>query len=119
MGVSQEPGRPSRLHGERRGTAERGNGARWDGREGVGVPHSTWEAGELAPGDPVEGRGYRGTELLEGKMAGTSSPTTVSTGLQQIAEWVREGLVAPQRIRILRSRMREICTSGSVGGLGR
>ena len=24
-----------------RGTAKRGNGARWDGREGVGVPHST------------------------------------------------------------------------------
>ena len=57
-------------------------------------------------------------ELLEGKMAGTSSPIPVSTGLQQIAEWMRDGLV-PQRNRNLRSRMREIRTSGSVGGLGR
>jgi hypothetical protein len=67
----------------------------------------------------VEGRGYRVMELLEGKMAGTLSPITISTGLQQIAEWAREALVVPQRNHNLRSRMREICTSGSVGGLGR
>ena len=67
----------------------------------------------------MEGRGYRDAELLEGKTAGTSSPITVLTGLQQIAEWVRDGLVVRQRIRILRSRMREIRMPGSVGGLGR
>lgn len=67
-----------------------GSGAKRDGREGVGVPHSTCEAGEPAPGDPVEGRGYRVTGLLEGKMAGRSSPTTVSTKLQQIAELARQ-----------------------------
>ena len=62
----------------------------------------------------MEGRGYRDTGLLEGKTAGTSSPITVLTGLQRIAEWVRDGLVVPQRMRILRSRMREIRTSGCV-----
>ena len=49
------------------------------------MPHSTVEAGEPAQRDPVEGRGHRVTELLEGNMAGTSRPTTVSTRLQQIA----------------------------------
>ena len=34
-----------------------GNEARGDGRRGVGVSHSTAEAGELSPRDPVEGRG--------------------------------------------------------------
>ena len=36
-----------------------GNEARGDGRRGVGVSHSTAEAGELSPRDPVEGS--RGT----------------------------------------------------------
>ena len=36
-----------------------GNEARGDGRRGVGVSHSTAEAGELSPRDPVEGRGHR------------------------------------------------------------
>lgn len=36
-----------------------GNGALGDGRQEVGASHSTEEAGELAPEDPVEGRGRR------------------------------------------------------------
>ena len=34
------------------------------------------------------------TLLLEGKMAGTLSPITVSTGLRQIAAWVHVGDMA-------------------------
>lgn len=37
-----------------------GNEARRDGVRGVGMSHSTVEAGEFSPGDPVEGRGHRG-----------------------------------------------------------
>lgn len=59
------------------------------------MPHSTSEAGEAIPGDPVEERGHRNTDLLEGKRAGTSSPTTVSTKLQRIATLARE---APERV---------------------
>jgi RNA-directed DNA polymerase len=59
------------------------------------VPQSTSEAGEAIPGDPVEERGHRNTDLLEGKRAGTSSPTTVSTKLQRIATLARE---APERV---------------------
>ena len=44
-----------------------GNEARGDGRRGVGVSHSTAEAGELSPRDPVEGRGHRQVAPLEGK----------------------------------------------------
>ncbi|KXB09323.1 hypothetical protein AKJ60_00485 [candidate division MSBL1 archaeon SCGC-AAA385M11] len=33
-----------------------GNGAQGDGQQEVGASHSTEEAGELSPGDPVEGR---------------------------------------------------------------
>ena len=47
--------------------------------EDVGGPHSTRDAGEVTPGDPVEG-----------KMAGTWSPTTVSTSLQRIATLASE-----------------------------
>ncbi len=66
-----------------------GDEARWEGRQEVGVARSTEEVGELTPGDPTEGRGGRVTELLEGKMPGTSSPTSVSTRLQQVAELAR------------------------------
>jgi group II intron reverse transcriptase/maturase len=38
----------------------------------------------------VEGEGSRDTELMEGKMAGTSEPNTVSTKLQRIAELARK-----------------------------
>jgi group II intron reverse transcriptase/maturase len=40
--------------------------------------------------DPVEGRGRHGTELLEGKMQGTSSSGSVSTKLERIANLARE-----------------------------
>ena len=48
-----------------------GNDARGDGRRGVGVSHSTAEAGALSPRDPVEGRGHRQVAPLEGKTANT------------------------------------------------
>jgi len=67
-----------------------GNEVKRDGRQGVGVPHCTDEAGEPAPGNPVEGKGGRIKELLGGKMADTSRSTTVSTKLQQIAKLARE-----------------------------
>ena len=44
-----------------------GNDAGGDGRRGVGVFHSTAEAGELSPRDPVEGRGHRQVAPVEGK----------------------------------------------------
>ncbi len=44
-----------------------GNEARGDGRRGVGVSHSTAEAGELSPRDPVEGRGHRQGGTVGGK----------------------------------------------------
>ena len=37
-----------------------GNEVRRNGLRGVGVPHSTDEAGEFCPGDPVEGREHHG-----------------------------------------------------------
>jgi len=40
--------------------------------------------------DPVEGRGRRMMEPLEGKMPGTSSPDPISTTLQRIAELARK-----------------------------
>lgn len=39
--------------------------------------------------DPVEGRGSRNTEPLEGKMTGTRSPLDISTKLQWMAELAR------------------------------
>jgi RNA-directed DNA polymerase len=49
--------------------------------------------GNATPTDPVEGKAHRVTEPLEGKMAGTPSPRTISTKLQRIAEQARQ---APQ-----------------------
>ena len=63
-----------------------GNEARGDGRRGVGVSHSTAEAGELRPRDPVEGRGHRQVAPLEGKTANTPRLGPVSTSRQRIAE---------------------------------
>ena len=51
---------------------------------------STKEAGEPTRRDPVEGREHRSTGMFEGNMAETSSSTTVSTKLEQIAKLARE-----------------------------
>ena len=89
-----------------------GNEVRRDGRQGFGASHSTVEAGESWPvGDPVEGRGCRAMEPFEGQMAGTPGPGTIYTKQQRIA-------VQVLRIRGMRSRMRELRTSGSVGAPG-
>ena len=118
--VSREPGRPRRLHRkDRRGAGtgspsprpwtspwrptERtagarmvppgeGNEARGDGRRGVGVSHSTADAGELSPRDPVEGRGHRQVAPVEGKTANTPRVGPVSTSRQRIAELARQAL---------------------------
>lgn len=64
----------------------RETGAGRDGRQEVGVAHSTAEAGEAAPGDPVEGRGHRVMEPLEGTMPEASDSDHISPRLQRIAE---------------------------------
>ena len=77
--------------------------------------NSSWE-------DPVEGRRHRITELLERKTMGTSSPETVSTKLQRIAELARQ---APEMvlttlshhidIDMLREAYRRTRKDGAVG----
>ena len=69
-----------------------GNEARGDGRRGVGVSHSTAEAGELSLRDPVEGRGHRQVAPLEGKTANTPRLGPVSTSRQRIAELARQAV---------------------------
>ena len=58
---------------------------RREGRQGIGASHSTAEAGELSPENPVEGRGCRIKELFEGNMAGASKLGTVLTKHERIA----------------------------------
>jgi len=67
-----------------------GNEVRREGRQGIGVSHSTVEAGELSPEDPAEGRGYRIKELFEGNMASTSKLGTVSTRQERIATLAKQ-----------------------------
>ena len=50
------------------------------------MSHSTAEAGELSPRDPVEGRGHRQVAPVEGKTANTPRLGPVSTSRQRIAE---------------------------------
>ena len=98
--VSREPGRPHRLHlkgcrGAGTGSPSprpwtwhlasdganpqvlgwyrraKANEARGDGRRGIGAPHTTGEAGESCPRNPVEGRGRREMDPLAGKTANT------------------------------------------------
>ena len=69
-----------------------GNEARGEGRRGVGVSHSTAEAGELSPRDPVEGRGHRQVAPVEGKTANTPRLGPVSTSRHRIAELARQAL---------------------------
>ena len=72
------------------GTAGRRQRSAGDGRRGVGVSHSTAEAGELSPRDPVEGRGHRQVAPLEGKTANTPRLGPVSTSRHRIAELARQ-----------------------------
>ena len=78
--VDAAPGvRRSEAAGARMVPPGEGNEARGDGRRGVGVSHSTAEAGELSPRDPVEGRGHRQVAPVEGKTANTPRLGPVST----------------------------------------
>ena len=56
------------------------------------MSHSTAEAGELSPRDPVEGRGHRQAAPVEGKTANTPRLGPVSTSRQRIAELARQAL---------------------------
>ena len=114
-GVPQEPGRPCRLRAVNRhegpsvdskplacgssarlptGANERahravppseGNEVRRDGRQGVGTPRTTVEAGELTRRDPVEGRRRRIADRLRGTMPDIPRSETISTRQQTIA----------------------------------
>jgi hypothetical protein len=66
----------------------------------------------------VEGRSGQTKALLEGTMNETQNSRTIITGLQRIAEWVKDGVSDFSEVHSLKSRMREFCTSGSVGALG-
>ena len=69
-----------------------GNEAWRDGRRGIGASHSTEEAGESSRRDPVEGRGRRQMDPLEGKTANTPRLGPVSTSRQRIAELARQAV---------------------------
>ena len=56
------------------------------------MSHSTAEAGELSPRDPVEGRGHRQVAPVEGKTANPPRVGPVSTSRQRIAELARQAL---------------------------
>ena len=90
-----------------------GNEARGDGRRGIGAPHTTGEAGESCPRNPVEGRGRREMDPLAGKTANTPRLEPVSTLRQRIAERARHALGMAWVIFIA-SWTRS--GSGSVGG---
>ena len=87
--------RRSEAAGARMVPPREGNEARGDGWRGVGVPHSTVEAGESSRRDPVEGRGHRQMDPLEGQMANTPRLDSVSTKRQRIAELARD---APEMV---------------------
>ena len=111
-----------------------GNEARGDGRRGIGAPHTTGEAGESCPRNPVEGRGRREMDPLAGKTANTPRLEPVSTLRQRIAERARHALgmawvifIASWTNGYATARSEAICrgagcgrtrTSGSVGGQG-
>src|SRR5437867_878191 len=67
-----------------------GNETRRDGRAGVGAFRSTAEAGERDRADPVEGRGCRIMDSMEGQMTGAPTPEAISTKLHRIATRARE-----------------------------
>ena len=72
------------------GTAARRQRSAGEGRRGIGASHSTGEAGESGPRDPVEGRGRRQMEPLEGTMANTPRLDPISLKRQRIAELARQ-----------------------------
>ena len=105
-----------------------------DGEESE-LSHSTAEAGELSPRDPVEGRGHRQVAPVGGKARPTHLRLgPVSTSRQRIAELARQALkdggghrLASWTSGYATSRSEAICrgagcgrtrTSGSVGGQG-
>jgi hypothetical protein len=57
--------------------------------------------------DPVEGRGRRTTESLEGNMAGPSQPDSVFTQPQRIAELAQQSPQMAQLRALLRQRVRD------------
>ena len=73
------------LGGRSRGSARASTSGGDHRCTGWGAPHCTEEAGELSPVDPAEGKGRRVMEPLGGKMPGTSSPISVTTKLERIA----------------------------------
>jgi RNA-directed DNA polymerase len=90
------PGTWETLPSPQSGTSERVlSEATRDGWQGVGVPHSTVEAGERTAPDPLEGRGHPVMDPLEGNVADTSRSETTSTKLQRIAELSRK---APEMV---------------------
>jgi len=68
-----------------------GDGARREGRPEVGAAHSTHEAGEPAPRDPVEGRSGQAMAPLEGTMTETQCSGLISPKLQRVAVRVWAG----------------------------
>jgi hypothetical protein len=63
---------------------------RRDGRQAVGTPRTTEEAGELTREDPVEGRGRRIAERLRRTMADISGSENISTRQQAIAKLAQQ-----------------------------
>jgi hypothetical protein len=134
-----EAGRPkpwpvvgsARRRRERNKEREDGTGGRVNEPPGMDGRKSERPIVPMSPGnqtrrDPEEGRGRRGMEPMEGKMARALNLGSVLTRLHRIAELasfffdqrVRDGLPARSKPMCLKSRMREFCTSGSVGGPG-
>jgi RNA-directed DNA polymerase len=56
----------------------------------VGAPHTTSEAGELTPKDPVEGREVSGYGIVGGKGTNMSGFDNVSTKQRRIAELAKD-----------------------------
>ena len=75
----------SEVQAQRAVLPSEGNEARRDGRQAVGTPRTTDEAGELTRRDPVEGRRRRIADRLRGTMPDISRSETISTRQQTIA----------------------------------
>ena len=104
------PGRRGRTRDTTVVSPSEGNEARREGRQGVAAPHSSDEAGERALPDPVERRGCRVVDPRLEPRRGRRA----SSACHREAEDRVEG----QRSHGVRNRMRDMCTSGSVGDLG-